>query len=79
MENKFFLHQIKRTNSEIEKGIVIKDTLDAAKQSFYAYLGAYGYGGNADTDFVQCFITDLLSGGMILDSATWLKPEHDNK
>ena len=32
MENKFFLHQIKRNNGTITKGIVVKDTYEAAKQ-----------------------------------------------
>lgn len=44
MENKYFLHQIKRTNGTIEKGIVVKDTHEAALQSYHAYLGAYAYG-----------------------------------
>lgn len=38
--NTFFLHQIKRTNGTFDKGIVIKDTFDAAKQG---YLDAYTY------------------------------------
>ena len=74
MENKFFLHQIKRTNGTIDKGIVVKDTLEAAKQSYHAYLGAYAYGQNAGTDFVDCMITELLSG-TILESEKWIAPE----
>ena len=79
MENKFFLHQIKRTNGEINKGIVVKDTMSAAKQSYHAYLGAYAYGQEANTDFVSCHITDLLSGGIILLHETWVKPEEEPK
>ena len=74
-ENKFFLHQIKRTNGTIDKGIVVKDTLEGAKQSYHAYLGAYAYGQSATTDFVSCHITDLLSGGMVLMNESWVKPE----
>lgn len=59
--NKFFLHQIKRTNGGIEKGIVVKDTYEAALQSYHAYLGAYAYGQNQGTDFVDCMITEALS------------------
>jgi hypothetical protein len=73
MENKFFMHRIKRTGGTIDKGIEVKETFDAAKQSFHAYLGAYAYGQNPDTDFVSCHITDLLSGGMVLMEETWLK------
>ena len=80
MENKFFLHQIKRTGDTIDKGIVVKDTLEAAKQSYHAYLGAYAYGNNPTTDFVSCHITDLLSGGMVLMAETWLKePEEESE
>ena len=75
MENKFFLHQIKRTNGTIDKGIVVKDTLEGAKQSYHAYLGAYAYGQSPETDFVSCFITDLLSNNMIIMTESWLKPE----
>ena len=74
MENKFFMHQIKRTKGTIDKGIVVKDTYEAAKQSYHAYLGAYAYGQNADTDFVSCMITDLL-GGQVLMRETWVAPE----
>ena len=77
MENKFFLHQIKRTNGTYEKGIVVKDTFEAAKQSYHAYLGAYAYGQNADTDFVSCMITDKFSG-IILMEETWIKEETQN-
>ena len=69
-ENKFFMHQIKRTGGTIDKGIVVKDTYEAAKQSYHAYLGAYAYGQSANTDFVSCMITDMLSG-IVLMSETW--------
>lgn len=70
-ENKYFLHQIKESKGTIEKGIVIKDTFEAAKQSYHAYLGAYAYGNNENTTFVSCMITD--KSGMVLNpfSETW--------
>lgn len=70
--NAFFLHQIKRTNGTFDKGIVVKDTYEAAKQGYHAYLGAYAYGQNADTDFVSCMITDM--SGAVLMCETWIKP-----
>lgn len=73
MENKFFLHQIKRTSGAIDKGIVVKDSFEGAKQGFHAYLGAYAYGQNADTDFVSCEITDTY--GARLMAETWVGPE----
>lgn len=70
-ENKFFLHQIKRTKGVYDKGVVVKDTYDAAKQGYHAYLGAYGYGQNTDTDFVSAMISDTT--GTILMSEKWEK------
>ena len=70
--DKYFLHQIKRTNGNFDKGIVVKDTFEAAKQSYHAYLGAYAYGQNADTDFVSCMITNSVGG--VLMSETWSAP-----
>ena len=72
MENKFFMHQIKRNGTTITKGIVVCDSYDAAKQSFHAYLGAYAYGHESGTDFVSCEITDM-SGARLLDE-TWNAP-----
>ena len=59
MEEKFFLVQIKRTSGNYEKGVVVKDTLDGARQSYHAYLGAYGYGHDAKTDYVACYILGM--------------------
>lgn len=71
MENKYFLHQIKRTNGTYDKGIVVKDTYEAALQSYHAYLGAYAYGQNPDTDFVDCMITEALSM-VVLNREQWV-------
>lgn len=73
METKFFMHRIKCTNGTIDKGIEVKDTFEAAKQSYHAYLGAYAYGQNAGTDFVSCEITDIY-GARLMDE-TWVGPE----
>lgn len=58
-EEKYFLTQIQRKNGVYTKGVVIKDSLDGARQSFHAYLGAYGYGNDKTIDYVQCVITDI--------------------
>lgn len=76
MESTYFLHQIKHTGGNFDKGIVIKETFEAAKQGYHAYLGAYAYGQQAETDFVSCMITDLF--GAVLMSETWHKPASDN-
>lgn len=70
--DKYFMHQIKQTNGTIDKGIVVKDTYEGAKQSYHAYLGAYAYGQNEQTDYVQCSITDTY--GSVLMQEVWIKP-----
>ena len=58
---KYFLHQIKHnpTTDAWDKGIVIKDTPEQALQGYHAYLGAYAYGHDTSTDYVQVEITDI--------------------
>ena len=70
-DNKFFLTQVKRTNGVYEKGVVVKNTLDDALQSFHAYFGAYGYNHDPNTDYVQCLISDM-TGAVV-------KSEVDNR
>ena len=70
-EDKFFLHQIKRTDGTYTKGIVVCDTFEAAKQSYHAYLGAYAYGHDANTDYVQCMITSMTGTILSPFSETW--------
>lgn len=69
--DKYFLVQIKRTKGVIEKGVVVKDDLDSAKQSYHAYLGAYAFGNHADTDYVLVQILD--GNGLGLKGETWEK------
>ena len=69
--DKYFLVQVKRTNGTIEKGCVVKDSFDAAQQSFHAYLGAYAYGNNAQTDYVLVHI--LNSQGLGMKGEVWEK------
>lgn len=67
--DKVFLTQVKRTNSTIEKGCVVKDSMDDASQSFHAYLGAYAYGHDANTDYVMVQICD--GKGVSLKAEYW--------
>lgn len=69
MNEKFFLHQIKRTNGTIEKGIVVKDSYEAALQGYHAYLGAYAYGQHAQTDYVSVMISNM--DGLVMTAETW--------
>ncbi len=75
--DKFFLIQIKQTNGTMEKGVVVKDTLDAARQSYHAYLGAYAFGNATGTDYVQVAILD--GNGSIYDHDVWKAEEPTNE
>lgn len=77
MGNKFFIHEIRGHDGTIDnKGIVVAETYDAAKQGYHAYLGAYAYGHDSNTDFVSCMITDMT--GSVLMAETWLAPVEPN-
>lgn len=75
MEEVYFMHRIRHRKADgvwgWDKGIEVKDSgtskenLEAAKQSYHAYLGAYAYGKSADTDYVACYITDT-AGNRVL-------------
>ena len=62
----YFLVQIQRNNNEYTKGVVVKDSLESARQAFHAYLGAYGYGNVATIDYVQAMVIDM--NGRVRDS-----------
>jgi uncharacterized protein (DUF305 family) len=73
MENQFYIHEIRgKENVIANKGIVVAETYDDAKQPYHAYLAAYAYGHDPDSDFVQCMITD--KSGAILMAETWAAP-----
>lgn len=63
---KYFTTRIKQTNGEITKGCEVHDTLESARQSFHAYLGAYGYGHETGTNYVAVYIVDM--NGNYLDA-----------
>ena len=64
-EEKWFLSQIKRaTDGTFTKGVVVHNSKEDALNGFHAYFGAYGYGKDANTDYVACFISDM-SGAII--------------
>ena len=66
---KYFLVQAKRTNGTIDKGVVVKDTYDAAQQSYHAYLGAYAFDHDPNTDYVLVHI--LNSHGLGMKGEVW--------
>lgn len=76
--DKFFLHQIKhnKNSNTFDKGIVVKDTLDEARQSYHAYLGAYAFGHDTGIDYVATLITD--SDGNCWGKEVWQESETPN-
>lgn len=70
MEVKYLLTQAKRKNGTFEKGVVVHETADAARQGFHAYLGAYAYGHESGTDYCYASVND--SNGAIVEApAIW--------
>lgn len=65
-EEKYFLVQIHHKGEAWTKGVVVHDSLDAARQGYHAYLGAYGYGHDATIDYVECMVIDMQ--GRVRDS-----------
>lgn len=74
-ENKFFLHHIRKDGNSYDKDIDVLNS-EIAYGDFAAQM-EYGYGNTRypNVSFVSCYITDLLSGGMVLQHAAWVKPE----
>lgn len=75
MEDKIFLARIKRnkTTGVVEKGVEVRNGLDDAKQGFHAYLAAYAYGHDANTDYVQCMLFNCYNDMLL--GETWTLPE----
>ena len=75
-QNVFFLHHIRKDGETYDKQIDVFDSLDAAYGGLAEQM-EYGYGNSKfpGVTFVHCFITDLLSGGLILLERSWIKPE----
>lgn len=74
MVNQFYIHEIRGHAGTIDnKGIVVAATYDTARQAYHAYLGAYAYGHDENTDFVSAMITDKT--GDVLMAETWNAPQ----
>lgn len=77
-DNKFFLRHIRVDGDTVDKGIDILDSIDTAKGDLAVQM-EYGYGNTRypNVKFVCCYITDLLSGGMVLQHEAWSKPQEE--
>lgn len=59
MENKFFLHRIRKDGGNYTTGIEVHDTLDSAIQSFHAQMKmAYKNPSYPNMTFVSCMVTN---------------------
>lgn len=74
MEVKYLLTQAKRTNGTISKGCAVHDTADDARQAFYAYLSAYGFGHESGTDWCYAAVNDT-NGAVVEPPKTWAAAE----
>lgn len=77
-ENKFFLHHIRLDGETFDKTIDVLDDFDTSFGNFAAQM-EYGYSNpqHPKVSFVSCMITDVLSGGMILESETWRRTNQE--
>lgn len=80
MEQKYFMHRIKKENGSFVKGIEIHDTLDSAIASFHAYMKVgYNNPNNPDVTYVACKITDTTGSIIAPYDEAWQKnPEEEN-
>lgn len=56
-----------------EKGLEVRPSLDDAKQGFHAYMAAYAYGHDQNTDKVNCLVFD--QDNMVRISEVWEAPQ----
>lgn len=74
MENKFFLHRIRKDGGNYTTGIEVHDTLDAAIQSFHAQMKmAYNNPSYPNMTFVSCMVTDDKDQVVGKYNETWCK------
>lgn len=76
--NAFFLHSIRVDGETVTKAIDSFETQDAAMVAFAAAM-EYGYNNPRwpNVSLVSCEITDILSGGVMLENETWRKLEEE--
>ena len=74
MNNIYFVTQAyhNKTNNTWNKGVVVKDSVEAALQTYHAYLGAYAYGHSEDIDYVYCRISSATGVREPIEE-TWIQ------
>ena len=76
MENKFFLHRIRKDGDSYTAGIEVHDTLDAAIQSFHSQMKmAYNNPAYPNMSFVSCMVTNESDEVVQGYNETWSKED----
>ena len=74
MENKFFLHRIRKDGDSYTCGIEVHDTLDSAIQSFHSQMKmAYNNPSYPNMKYVSCMVTDEEDNVVDNYNETWNK------
>ena len=74
MENKFFLHRIRKDGNNYTMGIEVHDSLDAAIQSFHSQMKmAYNNPSYPNMKYVSCMVTDENDKVVPSYNETWNK------
>ena len=74
MENKFFLHRIRKDGDAYAAGIEVHDTLDSAIQSFHSQMKmAYNNPSYPNMKYVSCMVTDENDEVVPGYNETWSK------
>lgn len=79
MENKFFLHRIRKDGDAYTTGIEVHNTLDAAIQSFHSQMKmAYNNPSYPNMKYVSCMVTDEEDKIVPGYNETWSKEKVNN-
>jgi hypothetical protein len=74
MENKFFLHRIRKDGDNYTTGIEVHDSLDSAIQSFHSQMKmAYNNPSYPNMKYVSCMVTDEEDNVVSGYNETWSK------
>lgn len=74
MENKFFLHRIRKDNGTYAVGIEVHDTLDSAIRGFHGQMKmAYNNPSYPNMTYVSCMVTDENDNIIQGYNETWSK------
>ena len=72
MEDKFFLHRIRKDGENFTTGIEVHDTLDSAIQSFHSQMKiGYNNPSYPNMQYVSCMVTDQEDNVVLGYNETW--------